>query len=60
MNKWGAVNFSKSVCLKATSEFGSFSIAAQFRHVTQPNLSGGATKLEEELVEKYLSELRER
>ena len=38
--------------VKATSEFKSFSRAAQFCHVTQPTLSNGVSKLEEELGDK--------
>ena len=46
------MNFSQLKFLKATSEFKSFSKAAQFCHVTQPTLSNGVSKLEEELGEK--------
>jgi DNA-binding transcriptional LysR family regulator len=38
--------------VKATSELESFSRAAQVCHVTQPTLSNGVSKLEEELGEK--------
>ena len=46
------MNFSQLKVIKATSEFKSFSKAAQFCHVTQPTLSNGVSKLEEELGEK--------
>ncbi len=46
------MNFSQLRFLKATSEFRSFSKAAQFCHVTQPTLSNGVAKLEEELGER--------
>ena len=46
------MNFSQLKFIKATSEFKSFSKAAQFCHVTQPTLSNGVSKLEEELGEK--------
>jgi len=46
------VNTSHLKFVKATSEFKSFSKAAQFCHVTQPTLSNGVSKLEEELGEK--------
>ena len=46
------MNFSQLKFLKATAEFKSFSKAAQFCHVTQPTLSNGVSKLEEELGEK--------
>jgi DNA-binding transcriptional LysR family regulator len=46
------VNFSQLKFVKATSEFSSFSKAAQFCHVTQPTLSNGVSKLEDELGEK--------
>ncbi len=46
------MNFSQLKFVKATSEFKSFSEAAQFCHVTQPTLSNGVSKLEEELGEK--------
>ena len=47
-----AVNFSQLKFVKATSELESFSKAAQFCHVTQPTLSNGVSKLEEELGER--------
>ncbi len=46
------MNFSQLKFVKATSEFKSFSKAAQFCHVTQPTLSNGVLKLEDELGEK--------
>jgi len=46
------MNFSHLKFVKATSEFRSFSKAAQSCHVTQPSLSNGVSKLEEELGEK--------
>ena len=46
------MNLSQLKFVKATSEFKSFSRAAQFCHVTQPTLSNGVSKLEEELGEK--------
>jgi DNA-binding transcriptional LysR family regulator len=46
------MNFSQLKFVKATSEFKSFTKAAQFCHVTQPTLSNGVSKLEEELGEK--------
>ncbi len=46
------MNFSQLRFVKATSEFRSFSKAAQHCHVTQPTLSNGVAKLEEELGEK--------
>ncbi len=46
------MNFSQLKFVKATSELESFSNAAQFCHVTQPTLSNGVSKLEEELGEK--------
>jgi len=46
------MNFSQLKFVKATSEFKSFSKAARFCHVTQPTLSNGVSKLEEELGEK--------
>lgn len=46
------MNFSQLKFVKATSEFSSFSKAAQFCHVTQPTLSNGVSKLEDELGEK--------
>ncbi len=45
------MNFSQLKFVKATSEFKSFTKAAQFCHVTQPTLSNGVSKLEEELGE---------
>ncbi len=39
-----ALNFSQLKFVKATSEFKSFSEAAQFCHVTQPTLSNGIPK----------------
>ncbi len=49
------MNFSQLKFLKATSEFKSFSKAAKFCHVTQPTLSNGVSKLEEELGEKIFT-----
>lgn len=46
------MNFSQLKFVKATAEFKSFSKAALFCHVTQPTLSNGVSKLEEELDEK--------
>ncbi len=46
------MNFSQLKFVKATSELESFSRAAQVCHVTQPTLSNGVSKLEEELGEK--------
>ena len=46
------MNFSQLKFVKATSELKSFSKAARFCHVTQPTLSNGVSKLEEELGEK--------
>ncbi len=46
------MNLSHLKFVKATAEFKSFSKAAQFCHVTQPTLSNGVLKLEEELGEK--------
>lgn len=46
------MNFSQLNFVKTTSEFKSFSKAAEFCHVTQPTLSNGVSKLEEELGEK--------
>lgn len=46
------MNFSHLKFVKATSEFKSFSKAAQFCHVTQPTLSNGVSKIEEELGQK--------
>ncbi|PCI78451.1 MAG: LysR family transcriptional regulator [SAR86 cluster bacterium] len=43
------MNTSHLKFVKATAEFRSFSKAAQFCHVTQPTLSNGVSKLEEEL-----------
>jgi len=45
------MNFSQLKFVKATSEFKSFTKAAQFCHVTQPTLSNGVSKLEQELGE---------
>lgn len=45
------MNFSQLKFVKATSKFKSFTKAAQFCHVTQPTLSNGVSKLEEELGE---------
>ena len=42
-----AVNFSQLKFVKATSEFKSFSKAAQFCHVTQPTLSSDFLQLED-------------
>jgi len=46
------VNFSQLKFVQATSELKSFSNAARACHVTQPTLSNGVSKLEEELGEK--------
>ncbi len=46
------MNFSNLKFVKATSELKSFSKAAEFCHVTQPTLSNGVAKLEEELGER--------
>ncbi|MBL4739864.1 MAG: LysR family transcriptional regulator [Sneathiella sp.] len=46
------MNFSNLKFVKATAELKSFSKAAQICHVTQPTLSNGVSKLEEELGEK--------
>jgi len=46
------MNFSQLKFVKATSEFKSFTKAARFCHVTQPTLSNGVSKLEQELGEK--------
>ena len=46
------MNFSHLKFVKATSEFKSFSKAAQFCRVTQPTLSNGVSKIEEELGQK--------
>ncbi len=46
------MNFSQLKFVKATSELKSFSKAARFCHVTQPTLSNGVSKLEEELGER--------
>ena len=46
------MNSSHLKFVKATAEFKSFSKAAQFCHVTQPTLSNGISKLEEELGDK--------
>ena len=46
------MNFSQLQFVKATAELKSFTRAAQFCHVTQPTLSNGVSKLEEELGEK--------
>ena len=49
------MNFSQLKFVKATSEFKSFSRAAEFCHVTQPTLSNGVSKLEEELSQKIFT-----
>ena len=49
------MNFSHLKFVKATSAFKSFSKAAEFCHVTQPTLSNGISKLEEELGEKLFT-----
>ncbi len=49
------MNFAQLRFVKATSEFRSFSKAAQFCHVTQPTLSNGVSKLEEDLGEKIFA-----
>ena len=46
------MNFSQLKFVKATAEFKSFTKAARNCHVTQPTLSNGVSKLEEELGEK--------
>jgi DNA-binding transcriptional LysR family regulator len=46
------MNFSQLKFVKATSETKSFSKAAQICHVTQPTLSNGVSKLEDELGER--------
>ena len=46
------MNLSQLKFVQATSKFKSFSKAARFCHVTQPTLSNGVSKLEEELGEK--------
>ncbi len=46
------MNFSQLKFVQATSELKSFSNAARACHVTQPTLSNGVSKLEEELGEK--------
>ncbi len=46
------MNFSQLKFVKAISELDSFSKAAQVCHVTQPTLSNGVSKLEDELGEK--------
>ena len=46
------MNFSQLKFVKATSECKSFTDAAEFCNVTQPTLSNGVSKLEEELGEK--------
>ena len=46
------MNFSQLKFVKATSEFKSFTKAARFCHVTQPTLSNGVSKSEDELGEK--------
>ncbi len=46
------MNFSQLKFVKAISELQSFSKAAQVCHVTQPTLSNGVSKLEQELGEK--------
>ena len=46
------MNFSQLKFLKATSELKSFSKAAQYCHVTQPTLSNGVSKIEQELGER--------
>ena len=49
------MNFSQLKFVKATSEFKSFSRAAQHCHVTQPTLSNGVSKLEHELGQKIFT-----
>ncbi|MCZ6854286.1 MAG: LysR family transcriptional regulator, partial [Gammaproteobacteria bacterium] len=49
------MNFAQLRFVKATSEFKSFTKAAQFCHVTQPTLSNGVSKLEEDLGEKIFA-----
>ena len=46
------MNFSQLKFVKTTAEFKSFTRAARSCHVTQPTLSNGVSKLEEELGEK--------
>ena len=46
------MNFSQLKFVKATSELKSFSKAARVCHVTQPTLSNGVSKLEDELGER--------
>ena len=46
------MNLSHLKFIKATAALKSFSKAAAFCHVTQPTLSNGVSKLEEELGEK--------
>jgi len=46
------MNFSQLKFVKATAECKSFTDAAEFCNVTQPTLSNGVSKLEEELGEK--------
>lgn len=46
------MNFTQLQYTRATSEFKSFSKAAEFCHVTQPTLSNGISTLEDELGEK--------
>ena len=49
------MNFSQLRFVKAISELESFSKAAQVCHVTQPTLSNGISKLEDELGEKIFA-----
>ena len=46
------MNFTQLKFVKATARLESFTKAAQFCYVTQPTLSNGVSKLEEELGEK--------
>ena len=46
------MNFTQLRFVKATARLASFTKAAQFCNVTQPTLSNGVSKLEEELGEK--------
>ena len=49
------MNFTQLGFLKATARLESFTKAAHFCHVTQPTLSNGISKLEEELGEKIFA-----
>ncbi len=54
-NERRAMNLSHLKFVKATAELSSFSRAAEFCNVTQPTLSNGVSKLEEELGEKIFT-----